>query len=373
MKIFKLALAIAIALPVNAQAVELFTFYDQCELALIDTATGTSVPAGNIGWSIEAMDYGPDGLLYATVEDGCWTHGNADTLAIVDPYALTVTPIGPIDAGGAGFGDVDALAFSPSGQLFAVSLASYQLITVDPATGAGTPVGYLSDLPGTFLGAIDFLPDGRLIGIDMFEAGGGPSQVWEINPTDASAMLLGPLGFDSVEGMSVGPDGQIYALARSMEGWLPGELVTVDPNTGQGTFIQFMRLPLPDYEGARDALVARPALAVMIDVKPGSDPNCFNINGNGVIPVAILGSASFDATMVDQSTLSFGGLQVRVRGRKGPLCGLEDSNADGFTDLVCHFEDDTGYWSPGTETASLTGRLLDGTYIEGSDSICIRP
>ena len=37
-----------------------------------------------------------------------------------------------------------------------------------------------------------------------------------------------------------------------------------------------------------------PVLQVAIDIKPGSDPNCFNNNGNGVIPVAILGSASFD-------------------------------------------------------------------------------
>ena len=32
---------------------------------------------------------------------------------------------------------------------------------------------------------------------------------------------------------------------------------------------------------------------VEIDIKPGSDPNCFNNNGHGVIPVAILSSNNF--------------------------------------------------------------------------------
>lgn len=36
-----------------------------------------------------------------------------------------------------------------------------------------------------------------------------------------------------------------------------------------------------------------------IDVKPGSEPNCFNINGQGVIPVAILGSADFNVSDIN--------------------------------------------------------------------------
>jgi len=74
---------------------------------------------------------------------------------------------------------------------------------------------------------------------------------------------------------------------------------------------------------------------VTIDVKPGSDPNCFNINGHGVVPVAILGSDTFDVYQINQSSLLFAGLEARVRGNKGPFCSFQDSNADGFTDLVC--------------------------------------
>jgi hypothetical protein len=115
---------------------------------------------------------------------------------------------------------------------------------------------------------------------------------------------------------------------------------------------------------------------VAIDIKPGSDPNCFNINGHGVIPVAVLGSDVLDVTEVDISTLIFGGFEARVRGNKGPLCSYEDTNGDGYTDLVCQFEDsDPSSWEPNSDsTATLSARLLDdGPAIKGIDSICVVP
>lgn len=116
------------------------------------------------------------------------------------------------------------------------------------------------------------------------------------------------------------------------------------------------------------------SIQVAIDIKPGSEPNCFNINDHGVIPVAILGSETFDAEDVDDSTLSFGGLEVRVRGNKGPLCGVEDANGDGFTDLVCHFEDDPSNWDVGEAAqATLSGMTLEGERFEGTGAICIVP
>jgi hypothetical protein len=125
------------------------------------------------------------------------------------------------------------------------------------------------------------------------------------------------------------------------------------------------------YEGGLSCLV----VPVTIDIKPGSDPNCFNINGHGVIPVAILGSLDLDVSDIKtDDTLSFNGLAVRVRGKKGPLCSIEYSNGDEFLDLVCHFEDDPSEWLvDSNEKAILTGELVDGTPFEGTDSICIVP
>ncbi len=119
-------------------------------------------------------------------------------------------------------------------------------------------------------------------------------------------------------------------------------------------------------------IATAPAIAtVSIDIKPGSDPNCFNINGHGVVPVAILGSAEFDVNDIDIYTLSFAGLEVRIRGKKGPLCSYEYVNEDEYLDLVCHFEDNTDYWEPGDGVADVTGQLADGTEFKGTDSICV--
>lgn len=114
-------------------------------------------------------------------------------------------------------------------------------------------------------------------------------------------------------------------------------------------------------------------LTAIIDVKPGSASNCLNINGHGNIPVAILGSETFDVSTIDLDSLLFGGLQVQVRGNKGPLCSVEFSNDDDYPDLVCHFEDDPSNWVSGSGTVTLYGTLVDGAPFEGSDMICIVP
>lgn len=121
------------------------------------------------------------------------------------------------------------------------------------------------------------------------------------------------------------------------------------------------------------AVVQPSVQQVEIDVKPGAGDNCFNVNGHGVIPVAILGSDSIDVSSIDASSLSFGGLQLRIRGNNNPQCGIEDANGDGYLDMVCQFEDDPSAWDDGVGEASLTGSLVDGTSIAGSDSICLVP
>jgi hypothetical protein len=125
--------------------------------------------------------------------------------------------------------------------------------------------------------------------------------------------------------------------------------------------------------GLDDISVTLRGQPVTIDVKPGSDPNCFNINDQGVVPVAILGSAEFDVSSIDQHSLTFGGMAVRMRGNKGPLCGYEDVNTDGYTDLVCRFEDDSAVWQTGDGVGMLAGRLTNQTPIFGADSICVVP
>jgi len=111
---------------------------------------------------------------------------------------------------------------------------------------------------------------------------------------------------------------------------------------------------------------------VDIDIKPGSDPNCFNNDGNGVIPVAILGSADFNVTQIDASTVQLEGMAIRAVGKSNKLLAhIEDVNEDGIEDLVVQIEDTDGTFSSGDTIATVTGNLLNGIQFEGSDTICI--
>ena len=113
--------------------------------------------------------------------------------------------------------------------------------------------------------------------------------------------------------------------------------------------------------------------SVSIDIKPGSDPNCFNNNGHGVIPVAILSSPDFDATQVDPTSVSLDGQSIRIVGKGKTLAHIEDANGDGLDDLVVQIEDEDGIYLEGDTLATIMGDTLDGTSIVGTDEICIVP
>ncbi|WP_158102664.1 SdrD B-like domain-containing protein [Lentzea kentuckyensis] len=105
------------------------------------------------------------------------------------------------------------------------------------------------------------------------------------------------------------------------------------------------------------------------DVKPRSFPSSINLKKEGVIPVAVLSTAEFDAVaLVDRSSLTFGatGLeQSLIR------CGSpgEDVNDDGRADLVCQFDTTKTGLTCGMTTATLMGRTVDGRRFEGQDDI----
>jgi len=120
--------------------------------------------------------------------------------------------------------------------------------------------------------------------------------------------------------------------------------------------------------------VFEPAIIhVDIDIKPGSHPNSINLDGHGVIPVAILGSAEFLVERIDVDALRFAGLHIRVKGNGKPQCSIKDVNGDGHDDLVCQFVDIPEDWTGGETEATLTGNLQDGRAFAGTDSIRIVP
>lgn len=123
--------------------------------------------------------------------------------------------------------------------------------------------------------------------------------------------------------------------------------------------------------GFSDSTVAFRALPVpLCDIKPGSDPNSINPKSNGVIPVALLGSAEVDIYGVDVSTLFFAGAYP-AHDLTDPYVyndHLQDVNDDGYLDLVSHYPvQDT--WIAKGDTYATIYAAINGVYFYCTDDI----
>ena len=110
-------------------------------------------------------------------------------------------------------------------------------------------------------------------------------------------------------------------------------------------------------------------LGTVIDIKPGSFPNSINPSSNGVIPVAILGTSTWDASTVDPSSLVFTAALDLTTSPNAIGFGFEDVNDDGLTDLVAHFPTQTTWIMCNTNLGQLYGHAFDLSPIIGFDSI----
>jgi len=110
-----------------------------------------------------------------------------------------------------------------------------------------------------------------------------------------------------------------------------------------------------------------------IDIKPGSDPNSINLGSKGVIPVAILGSDSFNVDIVDPLTVKLAGSGVKIKGNSGNAGSLEDVNGDGYPDLVVQVYTENLGLATGAVNAVLNAYTYAGPAITGSDWIQIVP
>ena len=164
--------------------------------------------------------------------------------------------------------------------------------------------------------------------------------------------------------------------------------------------------------------IAQAQELVEIDIKPGSCPNPFNGKSKGSVPVAILGSDVFDVSEVDPATITLEGVpaldkwaiedtiqpneyntdcftcfdaddpdnfncdlldETDVDNPVAGTDGTQDSYCgDGFPDLIVKFDTQALADAIGEANRDdcvelrLTGDTIDGTAIEGSDSVLIR-
>ena len=135
------------------------------------------------------------------------------------------------------------------------------------------------------------------------------------------------------------------------------------------------------------------AVAVAVDIKPGSCPNPFNLKSRGVLPVAILGTPDLDITTIDRASIR---LQIGTQEVTPIRSSMEDVatpftgeitscesctelGPDGYMDLTLKFSTQKIVQAIGVGNVNdgdcfiltLTGRLDDGTPIIGEDVLRI--
>jgi hypothetical protein len=135
--------------------------------------------------------------------------------------------------------------------------------------------------------------------------------------------------------------------------------------------------------GAFEFEAVNQAIGVVIDIEPGKDPNRIEIEPDDdgddkKISVAILSTEQFNAIQqVDRNSLTFGTSgdenSLNLKGRKHtPDCRTKDVNKDGLSDLVCKFKVHRTGFQLGDTVGILKGLTMDGSKIEGQDSVVIR-
>jgi hypothetical protein len=108
------------------------------------------------------------------------------------------------------------------------------------------------------------------------------------------------------------------------------------------------------------------ALTVDIDIKPGSSKNPINPRSRGLIPVAILTTATFNATRVVPLSVRFGPSSATEAHGRGHF---KDVDSDGDQDLLLHFRTPATGIRCGDGSAGITGATSSGQVIGGSDVI----
>lgn len=236
------------------------------------------------------------------------------------------------------------------------------LYRIDQNTGASTPIlsGFSSPLGLAVIGA------------DLLVAEWGANRIRRVTNLASGFPTISPFvgNLPRASSFTVDDEGN-FILSHQKT---PGSISKVST---LGVVTPFVT-DNPLLSNPRGLVFSSGVIEVTIDIKPGSDPNSINLGENGVLPVAILGSAEFYVTEIDPITIEIGGVFLATRGpAKAPKLAysFEDVNGDGYLDMISFFEVQQlvgeGVLGEPTTELLITATLKDGTQIEGTDSVRI--
>ena len=268
-------------------------------------------------------------------------------------YRLTLNTGAESVVGPVGFADVEALAFHPlTGVLFGVDDATDTLITIDTATGAGTAVGVGVGNLGVAVNDVGLTFDS--LGNLWMSTDTGQT-FYTVDPTTGAATPIGPLG-QEVTGLAAFRTA-IYGLG----GDGTDNLVTIDTGTGAATAVGPLVNPLSFTDGGI-AFDASGTLWKVTD-PPGEICTIDPATGVGTF-VALVTSGRYESLAIEPPTSGFCGaapatgcMRVLMPGKAG--FRLSAKGAKGSWRWSWNFGDAT--------TAADYGQPLTGT----SYSLCV--
>lgn len=112
--------------------------------------------------------------------------------------------------------------------------------------------------------------------------------------------------------------------------------------------------------------------SMQVDILPDSEDNAITRNSGRSLPVAILGTASFDVNSINPRTITFRGVDVMLVGKTDKSwCKIVDLNDDGFPDLLCEVRTTGFRVDAATYTIELQAETYDKTRLRGQDKLKI--